>query len=57
MVAQFIATRPIIDLCLELDRHPGVQAEKGWWEMEGVELAGIQDEAASVEWSEDDYMM
>ena len=29
--AQFIATRPIIDLCLEAERHPGSRVAKQWW--------------------------
>ena len=32
MVAQFISTRPIIDLCLEVERHPGDRVAKRWWD-------------------------
>ena len=30
-VAQLIATRPIVDLCLAVVRHPREQVLKEWW--------------------------
>ena len=30
-VAQYIATRPIMDLCLVVERRPGVQVLRQWW--------------------------
>ena len=31
-VAQYIATRPILDLCEETVRRPGVWVARRWWE-------------------------
>ena len=45
MVAQYIATRPILDLCPEAERCPGARVAKRWWEQEGLSLAGAQEAA------------
>ena len=37
-VAHYIATQPILELCLAAERHPGVQVSMGWWEQAGLEL-------------------
>ena len=47
-VAQYIATRPIMDLCLTAVRRPGARVLKRLWEQEGIDIEGIQ-EAAWVE--------
>ena len=47
-VAQFIATRLIMDLCLAAARRPGARVSKRWWEQEGLDLEGIW-EAAEAE--------
>ena len=44
-VAQFIATSPILDLCLEAERRPVEWVVKKWWEKDGINLVGIQEEA------------
>ena len=44
-VAQYIATRPIMDLCLAAKRRPGTRVEIRWWEQEGLDLEGIRMEA------------
>ena len=31
MVAKFIATRPIMDLCLAAEWRPGPRVSKRWW--------------------------
>ena len=31
LLAQFITTRPIMDLCLEAERRPGSRVAKRWW--------------------------
>ena len=31
-VTQFIATRPIIDLCLEMEWRPGSRVTNQWWD-------------------------
>ena len=38
MVVQFIAIRPIMDLCLEAERRPGVRVQKWWWYQDGLQL-------------------
>ena len=40
-VTQYIATRPIMDLCLVAGWHPWVQVLKRWWEQESIDLEGI----------------
>ena len=40
-VAKFIATRPIMDLCLAAERHPGSQVTNWWWEQDGLDLEGM----------------
>ena len=32
MVAHYIATRPILDLCERYSRRPGAGVSWGWWE-------------------------
>ena len=34
-VAQFIATRPILDLCKQATRRPGTRVPRRWWEQTG----------------------
>ena len=50
-MAQCIATRPIIDLCLEAERRPIARVAWRWWEQEGVDFTGSR-EAAEVEETE-----
>ena len=40
-VAQFIATRPIMDLFLAEERRPGSRVDKWWWEQDGLDLEGM----------------
>ena len=35
---QFIATIPIMDLCLVAARSPGSRVSKQWWYQEGLDL-------------------
>ena len=44
----YIATRPILDLCLEVDRRPGGRVMQRWWVQERVYFMGSQD-AVKVE--------
>ena len=48
-VAQYIATRPILDLCLAVGRRPWEQVSKRWWEQENLDLEGIREVARVVE--------
>ena len=49
---QYIATRPIIDLCLEATRRPGSRVAKQWWEQDSLDLEGMRTEAWGAEWTE-----
>ena len=40
MVAHFISTRTIVELCLKVERLPGDRVEKWWWEKK---KCGLQD--------------
>ena len=48
-VAQFIATRPIMDLCLAADQRPGPRVSKRWWEQDGVGVEGMRTAAREAE--------
>ena len=48
-VAQFIAIRPIMDLCLAAVWCPGAWVLKRWWEQEGLDIKGIQEAAQAEE--------
>ena len=37
-VAQYIATRPILDLCKQATRRPGAWVSRRWWEKTGIDL-------------------
>ena len=43
-VAQYIATRPIIDICLAAKQRPGPGVAIQWWEQEGLYLEGMRTE-------------
>ena len=38
--AQFIAARPITDLCLAAERRPDSKVSKRWWDMEVLDVLG-----------------
>ena len=46
MAAQYIETRPILDLCEQSTRRPGVRVSRRWWEQEGIDLEGARKQAA-----------
>ena len=48
-VAQFIATRPILDLCNGAVRRPGARVPRRWWEQTGVNLKGAREKSAATE--------
>ena len=37
-VSQYIATRPILDLCEWAAQRPGVRVSWWWWEQDGLDL-------------------
>ena len=41
-VAQYIATRPIVELRLAAEICPGTRVSKQWWENEGLEFVGVE---------------
>ena len=41
-VAQYILTRPIMELCLAAERRPGKRVEMRWWKQEGLDLEGMR---------------
>ena len=47
MVAQYIATRPIMDLCEKKVRRPGDSIFRRLWEEEGIDLASVRVQAAA----------
>ena len=47
-VAQFIATRPILDLCKQATRRPGARVSLWWWEQTGIDLKGAREKAAAA---------
>ena len=42
---QFIATRPIIELCLAVERRQGSRAANQWWQQYRLDLEGMQTAA------------
>ena len=47
-VAQYIATRPILDLCERSVLRPGVRVSWRWWEQDGLDLEGVKKRAAAA---------
>ena len=41
--AQYIATRPILDLCERSVRRTGAWVSRRWWEQEGLDLEGAKE--------------
>ena len=48
-VAQYIATRPIMDLCERSTRRPGARVSRWWWEKAGMDLEGAKKRATEAE--------
>ena len=48
MVAQYIATHPIMDLCERSTRRPGVGVSQRWWDRAGIDFEGAKKRAAEV---------
>ena len=56
IVAQYIATMTIMNLCLAAKQRPGPRVEIRWWEQEGLDLEGMRTtswEAEEKEGAED----
>ena len=41
-MAQYIATRPIMDLCMVAKRRPGPRVTMRWWVQKGVDFKGMR---------------
>ena len=48
-VAQFIATRPILDLCEKAEIRPGARVPRRWWEQTGIDWKGVREKAEATE--------
>ena len=48
-VSQYIATRPIIDLCEETVWRSGTWVDRRWWEQEGLYIVGARKAEAAEE--------
>ena len=44
--AQYIATRPILDLCERATRRQGARVSRWWWEQAGIDLERARKRAA-----------
>ena len=51
-VAKYIATRPIMDLCLAAKQRPGPRVKIRWWEQDGIYLDGMRTAAREAERTE-----
>ena len=47
-VAQYIAKKPILDLCERSTRRPGVRVSRLWWEQAGIDLEGDKKRASEA---------
>ena len=47
-VAQFIATRPILDLCEMANRRPGARVHRRWWEQTRIDWKGSTERAEAA---------
>ena len=48
MIAQYIATRPFLDLCDNYSRKTGERVSQRWWEKAGLYLVGAKKRAAAA---------
>ena len=46
--AQYIPTRPILDLCEQATQRPGVRVSRRWWEQTGIYLNGAREKAVAA---------
>ena len=47
-VAQFIVTRPILDLCKKAKRRPGARVPRRWWEQTRINWKGARERAEAA---------
>ena len=51
-VTQFIATRPILELCEKANRRPGARLARRWWEQTGIDWKGAREREEGAETAE-----
>ena len=51
-VAQFIATRPILDLCKKARQWPGARVSRRWWEQTEIDWKRAKERAEAAEAAE-----
>ena len=51
-VKKYIATRPIMDLCLAANRRPRGKLAMRWWEQDGLDLEGMWTAAREADQTE-----
>ena len=49
-IAQCITTRPIMDLCLVVERKPGISLSRRWWEQPALDILWIRAGHISTQW-------
>ena len=54
MVAQYIATRPILDLCERSVWGAVAWVSQRWWEQEGIDLQGEREIATAASGHEEE---
>ena len=47
-VTQYIATRPIVDLCDQATWRPGARVYRRWWDQAGIDLEGAKKRATET---------
>ena len=54
--AQYIAMRPILDLCERATRRPVARVSWKWWEQDGIDLKGVKKRAAETTTRSEPYL-
>ena len=52
-VAQYIATRTIMDLCLAAERRMGMRLSRQWWDQPTLDITGIRAGQSDTEGGEE----
>ena len=47
-VAQYIATRMILEICERFARRPWARVSQQWWEQSGLDLEGGKEKSAAA---------
>ena len=47
-VAQYIETRPILDLCVRVTQRLGERVSQQWWDQDGIDLVKAKSRAAET---------